>query len=305
MARNLKYQFKNAIDKNFKEGMDKHSLKRSEGLGNGRIYSYADRKNLIDFSSNFSNYMRVNFSDVKMARDIKSEHIQKFFNEKSKNCSKATMEQYRSKFSKLEKLVNKTYNTNISYSKGYILPISRENTEKIRNVSMSREEYSRLQNVINNSISSARIGIELSARFGLRVAEVTKLQGRDIDLNKGVIRVVDSKGSRSRDIEIQRNDKVFCEALKRNIGDRQRIVPLRENSVNVFLNRSLEKCDLKEKYSSAKTGIHSIRKMAAQDFYDKCREEGKSMKISLQETSIWLGHGRDRMELMKEYIENI
>lgn len=305
MARNLKYQFKNAIDKNFKEGMDKHSLKRSEGLGNGRIYSYADRKNLIDFSSNFSNYMRVNFSYVKMARDIKPEHIQKFFNEKSKNCSKATIEQYRSKFSKLEKLVNKTYNTNISYSKGYILPISKENTEKIRNVSMSREEYSRLQNVINNSTSSARIGIELSARFGLRVAEVTKLQGRDIDLNKGVLRVVDSKGARSRDITIQRNDKVFCEALKRNIGDMQRVVPLRENSVNVFLNRSLEKCDLKEKYSSAKTGIHSIRKMAAQDFYNKCREEGKSMKISLQETSIWLGHGRDRMELMKEYIENI
>ena len=202
MARNLKYQFKNSIDKNFKEGMDKHSLKQSEGLGNGRIYSYADRKNLIDFSSNFANYMTENFSEVKMVRDIKADHIQKFFDEKAKECSKATLEQYRSKFNKLEKLANKTYNTNVSFSRGYILPNTKENTDKIRKTAMSKEDYRKLQNITNNATSSGTIGIELSARFGLRVAEVTKLQGRDIDLNKGFLRIIDSKGARSRDIII-------------------------------------------------------------------------------------------------------
>ncbi|MGL5149791.1 MAG: tyrosine-type recombinase/integrase [Clostridium sp.] len=306
MARNLKYQFKNSIDNNFKEGMDKHSLKHSEGLGNGRIFSYSDRKNLIDFSCNFANYIKENFSEIKMARDISSEHIQSFFNEKATSCSKATLEQYRSKLCKLQTIVNNTYDINVNYSRGYILPITEENSNKIRDIAMSNNDYNRLQEVISDSNSSAKIGIELSARFGLRVSEVVKIQGRDIDLQNNTISIVDSKGGRDREIKIEREqDRSYCESIKEYIEERQRLVPIREDSVNVFLKRSLQKCNLDSKYSECKTGIHSIRKMAAQNYYDRCRENGNSIKESLQMTSEWLGHGKDRMELMNEYIANI
>ena len=50
-TRNIKYQFKYCIDTHFREGMDKHSMKRN-GKDNSKIYSYADRKNLIDLDSN-------------------------------------------------------------------------------------------------------------------------------------------------------------------------------------------------------------------------------------------------------------
>lgn len=305
MARNLKYQFKNAIDKNFKEGQDKHSMKHVDGIGNGKIFSYSDRKNLIDLSSNFSNYLRENYSEVKMVRDIKPEHIQGFFNEKSEKCSKHTLLQYQSKMVKLEQLVNKTYNINSNLTKGYVIPSSDRNISKVRNISMTRDEFNRVVDSMKNSTSSAKVGIEISGRFGLRVSEVIKLQGRDIDVERGIISIVDSKGGRSREITIREEDKVFCREIKEGLGERERVVPLRADSVNRFLSRKLDECGLKEKYNSAKTGIHSIRKMVAQEVYDRCRAEGLSIKESLDKTSNYLGHGKNRDELMKDYVLKI
>lgn len=56
--RNLKYQFKNVIDRHFVEGMDKHSIKKNRDMNGERIFSYSDRKNLIDLSCSFANYMK-------------------------------------------------------------------------------------------------------------------------------------------------------------------------------------------------------------------------------------------------------
>lgn len=309
MARNLKYQFLNAIEKNFNEGMDKHSLKRTEGLGSGRIFSYADRKNLIDFSCNFAKYIKENYSNVKLARDIKVEHIQAFLNSKATSCSKATLVQYKSKFNKLETLVNKTYGSKVNYSKGYVVPITKENTAKIRCAAMSKNDYSKLCNAMKDSKSSAVIAVQFAGRFGLRVSETTKLQGRDIDLQKGVLRVVDSKGKRSREISIPDKHRAFLQCVRASVGDTQRIVPIQPNSVNKAVRRGLEKAGsssrLDNNYKDAKTGIHSIRKMAAQNHFNECRSAGLSIKDSLSSTSIFLGHGANRYELMKEYVENI
>ena len=61
MAKNIKYQFKYAIEQSFKAGADKHSMKRNEAENGNRgttTFSYSDRKNLIDVSANFSNWMK-------------------------------------------------------------------------------------------------------------------------------------------------------------------------------------------------------------------------------------------------------
>lgn len=305
MSRNLKYQFKNAIDVNFKENMDKHSIKHIEGIGNGKIFSYSDRKNLIDFSANLSNYLKINYPEIKMINDIKTEHIQAFFNEKSEKCSYFTMKQYKAKLNKLEVLVNKTYNIKVNLSSGYILPIADKNTSKIRNIDMKKEEYEKLLIAIQNSKSPAKTGIQLSAKFGLRVCEIVKLQGRDLDIRNGILKIVDSKGGRDRNIDLTEEEIEFCKKVKSCVGENERIVPLRQDSVNKFLSRKLGECGLKEKFASAKTGIHSIRKMAAQNYYNRCREAGYSIEESLSLTSLYLGHGKNRAELMKEYILSI
>lgn len=305
MAKNIKYQFKYCIDVCFKEHMDKHSLKRTEGIGVGKIYSYSDRRNLIDFSANFSNFLKQNYPNVKWVKDITEQHIQSFFNTKSKNCTRATLEQYKSKFNKLQTLVNKTYGLNVNYSKGYIVPITGENTAKLRNISMSSLDYNKLLNVMSNSKSSAVNGIKLSGAFGLRVSELSKLQYRDLDLKKHVIHIVGSKGNRDRDIPIPKDKTALIRQIKGDISDNKRIIPLKQDSINKFLTRQLDKIGLKEKYSSAKTGVHSLRKMYSQEQYNKCRNVGMDIKTSIDKVSDLLGHGQDRYTLIKEYVENI
>ena len=85
--RNLKYQFLRAINQNFREGMDKHSDKKNNIRNTGKIYSYADRKNLIDLSCNFANWMRNSYPEIKLLKDLESKHLQEFLNSKKQDCS--------------------------------------------------------------------------------------------------------------------------------------------------------------------------------------------------------------------------
>lgn len=301
MARNLKWQFLNAIENNFKEGMDKHSIKANGQMDGTRIFSYADRENLKDVASNFSNFMKENYNDVKMVKDIKPEHIQSFLNNKSNNCSRKTLEQYGSKFNKLENLVNSTYGTNVNY-KGFVIPSAKENT-KIRNVAMSKSDFEKLQNGFANSKSSAKEAIQLTSKLGLRVSECTKLQGRDINLEKGTVHVADGKGGRDRDIPIRAEDKGYFANLKASVGDRERICPVQSDSINKAVQRTMERVGIADKYKD--TSIHSIRKMYAQNEFDRYRAEGMEIDKALGQVSVQLGHSENRLELMKEYVLNI
>lgn len=301
LARNLKYQFLNAIDKNFKEKMDKHSIKDAGQMNGARVFSYADRKNLIDVASNFSNWMKQEHPEVKQVKDVNANHIQGFLNSKKDTCSQATMKQYANKFNKLEKVVNHTYNTNASY-KGFIVPVTKEQT-KIRNSSMQKEDFKKLENGFSNSNSSAKQAIELSAKCGLRVSEIVKLQGRDINLEKNTIHVADGKGGRDRDVQIRPEDKQFFTDLKASVGDYERICPIQSDSVNKAVQRCMERVGIAEKYQD--TSIHSIRKMYAQEQYDRYREQGMEINKALGKVSVDLGHGENRLELMKEYVLDI
>ena len=301
MARNLKYQFLNAINQNFKEKMDKHSIKADGKMNGTRIFSYSDRKNLIDVSCNLANYLSDNNPEIKFVKDIKAHHIQGFLNKKSKTCSQATIKQYATKFNKLENVVNSVYNANANY-KGFVVPLTKENT-KIRNMSMSREDFLKLEKGFINSKSCAKEAIQLSSRAGLRVSEITKLQGRDINISKGVINVVDSKGGRDREVPIRPQDKDYFIDLKSKYKDYERICPVKSDSINEPIQTELQKQGLKEKYTN--TSIHSIRKLYAQEEFDRLRKEGLEIKQALGEVSVLLGHSDNRIELMKEYVLDI
>ena len=301
MGKNLKHQFIHAIEDNFHEGMDKHSMKLDNIKNDGKVFSYADRKNLIDAASNFSNYMKENYKDIRQVKEVRADHIQSFLNQRSNGCSNATLKQYQSKFNKLEKIVNKTYGINVNY-KGYVLPLAEENT-KIRNTSMSPEDFKKLEKAFSNSKSYAKVAIQLTSRVGLRVSECTKLQGRDINIRDNTIHVEDGKGGRNRDILIREEDKQYFINLKANIGDMERVCPIRSDSINKSIERAMKSEGIRNKYTD--TSIHCIRKMYAQREFNRCRSEGKNIKESLQKVSVLLGHGEDRMELMKQYVLNI
>ena len=170
---------------------------------------------------------------------------------------------------------------------------------------MSEEDYAKILEIIKNSKSSARLAVEMSARFAMRVSETTKIQARDFDLEKNEVHIIDSKGGRNCTKKINAEDIEFCKEMVATHSPKERIVPLLPDSVNKFLGRAMDKAGIGEKYKDCKTGIHSIRKMSAQRYFNKCRDEGKTLKESLNLTSRYLGHGDNRNALMKTYIAKI
>ena len=313
MARNLKYQFKYAIEQSCKFGADKHSMKSNkaeDGNNSSRTLSYADRKNLIDVSSNFANWMKENHNEVKELKDINSNHVQEFLNQKAQTCTSSTISQYQSKFAKLEKVVNDTYTkANVSYT-NTVTPTSSNNTEKLRSKSMADSDYNKLNNYATNNCRSDNCAkaIQLGYHAGLRVSEISKLQQRDIKINNNgtaTVHVADSKGCRSRDVHIVNKDSVQVLTNLRNSVENanDRIVPIQSESINRAINRAMDRCNMQE-YKAHKTSVHSMRKSFAQREYDRYKDEGLEPKQAWDRVSEELGHGKNRDDLYKAYIEN-
>lgn len=306
MARNLKYQLKHCVDRNFKKGMDKYSDKKNKVEKGKKIYSFSDRTNLIDFTANFANFMKENYSEIRLVEEIKSEHIQSFLNLKSENCTNETLEQYVSKANKMRNLINETYKNSYVERFDIKAPASKSSKQVIKDKQVTREHYDLIKEHIKGNGLKA---VELATNFGLRVSEITKLQKRDIDLEKREIKIVDSKGKRDRDIPIETPQqwKVAIEIKEMVQGDQyQRIVPIKENGVQMSIQRAMEKCDLDKEYVGNK--VHSFRKLYAQETFDRDREEGYSIKESLGRVSERLGHSEERgqdKELISRYVKDI
>lgn len=305
MGRNLKYQFKTCIEKNFKEKMDKHSIKKNKQMNKTRIFSFADRKNLIDFTANFSNFMKENHKEIKLVKDINSNHIQEFLNEKAKNCSQATLREYSSHIRKMSNLINSTYKTNIKYD--FKTPQSKSGKQILRDQQMKLEDYKRIHEIMRNS-SNGQKAIEIGKNFGLRISEITKLQKRDIDLEKKEILIKDAKGGRNRTVHFNTEEQIKVATKLYNSVARglDRIVAIKENSINMALNRAMKKLNIKNKYKE--TSFHSIRKLYAQQEYDRLRNEGNSIEMACRKVSEQLGHSAERgldEKLIRRYIKNI
>lgn len=313
MARNLKYQFKYAIEQSCKFGADKHSMKRNpaeNGNMKTRTLSYADRKNLIDVSSNFANWMKDNHSDIKELKDVTSNHVQEFLNHKAQTCTSNTINQYQSKFSKLENIVNNTYTkANVNYT-NTVTPVASNNTEKLRNKTMSESDYNKLNNYATNNCRSDNCAkaLQLGYHAGLRVSEISKLQQRDIKINSdgtATVHVAGGKGGRDRDVYITNKESVQTLSEIRDSVENpyDRVVPIQADSINKSINRAMERCNMQE-YKEHNTSVHSLRKAFAQNEYDRYKEKGLEPKQAWDKTSEQLGHGKNRDDLYKTYIEN-
>ena len=290
-TRNIKYQFKYCIDTHFREGMDKHSMKRN-GKDNSKIYSYADRKNLIDLSANFANWIKENHAEIKQLKDINSMHIQEFLNEKANSCSRKSLQEYQSHFRKLESLCNNTYNTNVDFH-STVTPISAKNGGgKIRNIMCSDAQYQMLLKTKNSNLKSALV---LSKNFGLRASECSKLQYRDI--KEDGIYIADSKGKKSRFVKAENKEQQ--DILQQFRGKKQgRICPIQTGSLQQAFNRECEKQGIHFQNGA----FHTLRKNFATAKYKEYREKGETVQQALDSVSHVLGHGSKRNELMKQYI---
>lgn len=298
MSRNIGYQFQNAIDSNFREGLDKHSLKIS-GETTGHVFSYGERKSLLNVSYQMRNYMKENCPEVKMVKNITAEHWNFFLQKKSETCGQVTLKNYVSRIGKLEDLTNKRYGVNVDWRTDIDVPLSGKAADTQRIQSMDPADFQRIKAVCQNSTSRAAPAIQLAGITGARANELTVLRPSDINPEKCEI-TLHGKGGRDRTVCVDMKYQPFLREIKENAFSQRSCFGLRQDSITRFLNRVMKNLGMKEKYPQ--TSIHSIRKMVAQEKWDRVRADGGSKKEARAEVCHFLGHGRDRNDVAKVYV---
>lgn len=273
-------QFTYAVDSNFCPGLNKRSYKRS-GMKKVKIASYQYRRNLIHFSGNITNYLKANYQ-VKNLKDIRSDYIYSFFKYKElTGCSHRTLVQYRSYINVLDKLITQTYHMKVHLKKG-VPEIG--GTPNKRVLYMRQEHIDAILELRKNSKSPALLALRINNIFGLRVSEDVKLLGKDFDLEKNTLHIVDSKGGRCRDLPLDTPEKLeIAKEINSKFAPNERVVPLRATSVNQFVTRALKHLNITD-YVGANTVTHAIRKKVARDLYEQTNDK--------KAVTIHLGHNR-------------
>lgn len=300
----FKHQFYRAIDASFCPGRSKHSDKSNPGEPSGeRIYSYKQRKNLKDLSSNFVNFCKE--SGVKGVKNLSPEVAKAFLEAKQREgASNQTIKVYRSELSKIGRLMSNFYGKNIDLKSPKLEPQSQAKDQaKLRTVAMSDKDLTRFL-ASKTRLSESKMGVILSRNFGLRVSEVVKL--RPCDVSERGIQIIQSKGGRNRYVPARtEQQKEAIRMLKSNFGDNklptERYFSTKENSMNRYLHKGLERIGIKT-YSDHKTGFHCLRKAYATQYYNSLRKEGKSHTEAWDTVSQDIGHGKGREDLFRVYV---
>ncbi|MCY6372801.1 tyrosine-type recombinase/integrase [Clostridium ganghwense] len=355
MAHNLNQQFKNSIFQCLCFGQSKRSLVK-QGISQGwRIFSGGgkkkggERKILEDHAKNFSNWCKEYRPDVRNLVDVTPQVTKAFLEHKANTCCYATLDRYMRRFSKLERVVKHAKNLNICYVDYVKPPIPavalRKNQEMFEVKRSIPMEKIHLDAVFNNTEDChSRRAVKFAELFGLRVAETVGTTKGQIDFKNDTIEII-GKHNKHRILAIQtKAQKNFLRnlAAEKEVGDL--LIPIKANSVNNWLHRNLLKQNI-HVYAEHKTGVHSIRKMTAQRFWDAFRGkhtlsdakshlgwnteqynaiksgnlagftsgqikaindyfEPHTWKETRAATSVFLGHGEVRDDVIDAYVKN-
>lgn len=301
---NLKRQAFRAIEQCFNEGRDKHSDKRNGQKGSHKIYSYNDRRGLIDTSALLTKWVKENHPEIKFLADLKTEHYQQFIADSAGRWSIATQKTHISHLHKLDRIFSHSYKAyEEKLSEQRLVECKSKTDTKIRDKAFTRDDFNKLKDFSKTMRSvPTQNAIEISGRLGLRVDECARLKGSDYNERTGQIFIAKSKNGRERTLTVKEEDRAYFKELKDQYGD-GRVCKIQSDSLNQRINAWMKRCGLEE-YIEADTNFHAIRKMVAQEMYDENKEQGLVGIKAFDSVSKWLGHGEDRYDLFKSYILN-
>ena len=169
-----------------------------------------------------------------------------------------------------------------------------------------RAFYIRAKKLTSKAIPAVQIG----AMFGLRVEGAARIKVSNVHLDTkgfwgfGTVDITE-KGNRHRVIDIKSEaDRKVIEGFIAGKAPEDRLIPIQKGSINKFMNRTMTKVGIKEKYP--KTSIHSFRKMYAQETWNQYRKKGHSWDEALRYVNRQLGHGEERdKELLSAYVKDM
>lgn len=295
--KSIKCQFQYCINQNFRESMDKHSIKKQD-TSHTNIYSYSEKFRLLDVANDFGKYMKTNFSEVKYVRDIQSKHIQSFLNSKS-HCTQNTINSYMQSLKKLERISNKCFGLAKSNMNQVVAPQVLRKSDISRGAAhpITTKDYEKILTycIENPSKSSSAILLDYTCcnSHSMRVEELARIKLANIN-EQGTILITNAKGGKSYEVKCS-NLSFLKEIISRGYDTNGKFLfDLNGNSINKYLNRTCEKLGI-EKYS-----FHDIRRYHAQTYFDNLREQGFSSKNALLHTSQYLSHNTPREKMMTQ-----
>lgn len=303
--RSLNQQINYAISQNCKIGVSKRADKRNLTTdSNSKIYSVQYAENVRDTVKNFTNWVKGNCPDLKMVKDIRSEHINAWINNREKNWSNKTLENHISRMKLVQEQLIKTYNLKLDFM--HFKTPKRDRAHIIRDKAMSREDCDKIRKNMCNKYTKGREAIEITSRTGLRVKEVARLHSKCIDTIKWVIEVREgAKNGRFRVVPIREKDRTYFAELKEKTKGRYVCDGVKEDSLNVAIRRCMKDIGIDKKYPQTE---HAIRKLYSIERMEELR--GSDKADTLTERKAWsvvqneLGHGKNfREELYNTYVK--
>ncbi len=299
-TRSLNAQINYAISRHTHIGESKRGYKIGHnGETNGRIFSVRYAKNLRDTTKSFTNFMKEVHPEIRMAKDIKTEHIQAWADTRGKDWTSPT---WTSKISQMQKImanVNDTFKSNV---KCEIIKPDKISKTSPRVKAMEKNDITMLKSELGKGNSQAITAIEVASRCGLRVNEISALKSENINLEKNVIEIRDgAKNGKWRDVPIRDADREYFAQLKSNITTGYITEGVKPDGLNRGIRRAMTKIGLNEKYD--RTTVHSIRKTYARERMEELRTQGKSERSAWSVVQQELGHGSEfRQALYNVYI---
>lgn len=301
---NIKYQFLQAIENSFKENMDKHSIKKTEGHTD-KIFSYAARKNIINTASEFSKFLNNNYTGdekIRYVKEIGVQHINSYLLSKKDSCTQETINQISSQLNKLELVCNKKYHLKLDWHTFRTVP--QNDKKSIRNVAFTDKQVKQIKDFLLGAKECyGKKAIYIGMRWGLRAQEIECLKVKDFSLDKMQLRIAGSgaKGGRVRTLEIKKEDIPLIKYLTNGKGTNDRVIPIRKNSICNYLHNVCVKLGFKDILDN-KTSFHALRKYRAIKYYNELISKGIDKNTAQGIVCEFLGHSRNRVDIARHYL---
>lgn len=305
--RNMRAQLGHVVRETTAYGQSKHSEKGKGAKGgvhhDGRSYSYSTTNARLDTAKQFGKWMEVAHPEIERATNIRASHINEFLEMKSATCRAATLESYASNLRAITKEIETVYHRTRCDINEIITPASP--LDKARTMEMERPDIEKLHKSFKaDSLGWRAISLEIAC--GARVEGLTKLTPGDISIispDFAQISIHGEKGGRDRVVDVRGSQNIErLERIKDTIPERERICPVKPQSLNRSICRHLQELGLKEKYPL--TSVHAMRKAWAQNTYDQYRQTHTKLE-TVQYVNEQLGHSAERDQaLLDRYVGN-
>lgn len=295
------------LSQSAKIGVSKRADKAS-GIDTGKyIYSVSRLHSMRDFVTNFAGFMRENYPEIKMVRDIEVSHFNAFFKARGNQWSNSTRLEYQSKIHKLGLLVNNVFNLDKDFSVKFSRDTGyseRSEGYSGRDKAMSLEHVQALTKELEEGESCAKWVPAVAYAIGARSEEIRSIRPEDIDLKKGVVKLRNCKNGRNRDVPIRKEYRSTLKNVKDYLIANNWVTVTngyQGSAVNAAIRRAMHRIGISDIYP--KSSVHAIRKRYATERFLEERSKGLNQRDAFTAVCRELGHNKYRPSLFNVYVE--